>query len=177
VLLATAAVVAIAIGRPVFFRQKRPGLRGDPFTILKFRTMSDARDAGGRLLPDAQRLGRIGAFLRAASLDELPELLNVVAGDMSLVGPRPLLMHYLPKYSTFQARRHDVRPGITGWAQVNGRNALAWDDKFACDVWYVDHVSLALDLRILLQTVVSVVGRRGIRAEGHATMPEFTGTR
>ncbi len=163
------------LGRPAFFRQVRPGLHGQPFEMVKFRTMTDARGPDGALLPDADRLTPFGRFLRTTSLDELPELWNVLKGDMSLVGPRPLLMEYLPLYSPEQARRHEVRPGITGWAQVNGRNALGWDDKFKLDVWYVDHSSLWLDIRILWLTVKKVVVREGISAAGEATMPRFTG--
>ena len=163
------------LGSPVLFTQVRPGLRGKPFRMVKFRTMTDARDASGALLPDAQRLTDFGRFLRASSLDELPELWNVLRGEMSLVGPRPLLMQYLPLYSPEQARRHEVRPGITGWAQVNGRNAISWADKFALDVWYVDHRSLWLDVRILWMTVRKVVVRDGISAAGEATMPRFEG--
>lgn len=173
------AIVAIAVranlGSPVIFRQQRPGKHGRPFTLYKFRTMRDARDAQGALLPDARRLTRLGALLRATSLDELPELINVLRGEMSLVGPRPLLMEYLPLYSPEQRRRHDVRPGVTGWAQVNGRNALTWREKFALDVEYVDRVSLALDLRILLLTIVSVVRSEGISHHGHVTMQPFRG--
>jgi len=175
VLLATAAVVRVGLGGPVLFRQLRPGLRGRPFRLVKFRTMSDARDANGNLLPDAQRLGRLGRFLRASSLDELPELFNVVRGEMSLVGPRPLLPQYLARYDARQARRHDVRPGLTGWAQVNGRNALDWPARLELDVQYVEQVSLALDLRILAKTVLAVVRRDGISAPGEATMSEFRG--
>lgn len=163
------------LGSPVLFTQVRPGLHGKPFRMVKFRTMTDARDDSGALLPDAQRLTPFGRFLRASSLDELPELWNVLRGEMSLVGPRPLLMEYLPLYSSEQARRHEVRPGITGWAQVNGRNAISWADKFALDVWYVDHRSLWLDVRILWLTVRKVVVREGISAEGEATMAKFTG--
>ena len=159
----------------MLFRQQRPGRGGRPFTIFKLRTMSDRCGPDWKLLPDAERLTRVGRLLRAASLDELPELLNVVRGDMSLVGPRPLLMQYLGRYSPEQARRHEVLPGITGWAQVNGRNALSWDEKFQHDVWYVDHLSAALDLSILARTVWNVLARRGISASGHATMPEFMG--
>lgn len=162
-------------GRPVLFRQERPGRDGKPFLMFKFRTMTNAIDAEGRLLPDDQRLTRFGALMRSTSLDELPELLNVLRGELSLVGPRPLLMAYLPRYSPTQARRHEVLPGITGWAQVNGRNAIAWDRKFELDVEYVDRVSFLLDLRILLMTVKKVFVRSGIAAEGHATMPEFLG--
>jgi lipopolysaccharide/colanic/teichoic acid biosynthesis glycosyltransferase len=163
------------LGSPVFFTQLRPGLHGKPFRIVKFRTMADTRDASGALLPDAQRLTAFGSFLRATSLDELPELWNVFRGDMSLVGPRPLLIEYLPLYSSEQARRHEVRPGITGWAQVNGRNAISWADKLALDVWYVDHCSLWLDARILSQTVHKVLVRDGISAIGEATMSKFEG--
>lgn len=163
------------LGTPVLFRQQRPGLDGRPFTLLKFRTMRDAVGPDGAPLSDAARLTPFGQRLRSSSLDELPELWNVVRGDMSLVGPRPLLMQYLPLYSASQARRHSVRPGLTGWAQVNGRNALSWDAKFCLDVWYVDHVSLRLDLSILWRTVTSVVRREGISAAGEATMPPFQG--
>lgn len=163
------------LGGPVFFRQARPGLHGKPFGMVKFRTMTDARDAHGALLPDAGRLTPFGKFLRASSLDELPELWNVLKGDMSLVGPRPLLMEYLPLYSPEQARRHEVRPGITGWAQVNGRNALGWEEKFALDVWYVDNRSLWLDIKILWMTVRKVLVREGISADGEATMSKFAG--
>ena len=164
------------LGSPVLFIQVRPGLHGQPFRMVKFRTMKDARDASGALLPDAQRLTPFGRFLRASSLDELPELWNVLKGEMSLVGPRPLLMEYLPLYTPEQARRHEVRPGITGWAQVNGRNAISWADKFALDVWYVDHRSLWLDVKILLRTVRKVLVRDGISAPNDATMPKFEGT-
>lgn len=169
-------LVLIFLGRPVFFKQCRPGFRGEPFALLKFRSMTGAVDKTGSRLPDGQRLTRFGRFLRATSLDELPELWNVLKGDMSLVGPRPLLMEYLPLYSTEQARRHDVRPGITGWAQVNGRNALSWEDKFKLDVWYVDNQSLWLDLKILMLTAVKVARREGIRGAGEATMSRFTGS-
>ena len=174
--LAVAALVRVRLGAPVLYRQLRPGLGGLPFTILKFRSMSDARGPGGELLTDAARLGAFGRWLRATSLDELPELWNVLKGDMSLVGPRPLLVEYLPLYSARQARRHEVRPGITGWAQVNGRNALTWETKFEMDVWYVENSSFALDLRILWRTLVAVIRREGISAAGEATMPRFTGT-
>ncbi len=174
-LLLVAALVRLRLGAPVFFRQQRPGLYGRPFTMLKFRTMTDARDEAGRLLPDDQRLTPFGRFLRSSSLDELPELINVLRGEMSLVGPRPLLMEYLDRYTPEQMRRHDVRPGITGWAQVNGRNAISWDEKFALDVWYVDHQSFWLDLRILVLTVWRVVRREGISQQGSATMTEFCG--
>jgi lipopolysaccharide/colanic/teichoic acid biosynthesis glycosyltransferase len=169
--------VRVALGTPVLFRQVRPGRHGRLFKLAKFRTMTDERDASGGLLPDASRLTPFGRWLRATSLDELPSLWNVLKGDMSLVGPRPLLVEYLPLYSSEQARRHDVRPGITGWAQVNGRNALTWEQKFELDVWYVDHRSFWLDLRILLMTVRKVFVREGISARGEATMPRFTGTR
>ena len=165
------------LGHPAFFRQVRPGLHGQPFEMVKFRSMTDARGPDGALLPDAERLTPFGRFLRASSLDELPGLWNVLKGDMSLVGPRPLLMEYLPLYSPEQARRHEVRPGITGWAQVNGRNALGWDDKFKLDVWYVDHRSLWLDIKILWLTVKKVLVRDGISAAGEATMPRFTGSK
>ena len=176
-LLAVIAVaVAYRLGRPVLFRQIRPGLRGRPFEMVKFRTMLDAKDAYGKSLPDDQRLTTFGVWLRSTSLDELPELWNVLRGDMSLVGPRPLLMEYLPLYTSDQARRHDVRPGVTGWAQVNGRNALSWDEKFKLDVWYVDHQSFWLDMKILMLTVKKVFVREGISATGEATMPKFTGS-
>lgn len=165
------------LGSPALFRQVRPGLHGRPFMMVKFRTMTDERGADGELLPDARRLTAFGRFLRASSLDELPELWNVLRGEMSLVGPRPLLMEYLPLYSPEQARRHEVRPGITGWAQVNGRNAVSWDERFRLDVWYVDHRSLWLDLRILWLTVRKVIVREGISAQGEATMPRFTGNK
>ncbi len=170
-----ALLVAWNLGRPVIFRQERPGRGAQAFTILKFRTMNDQRDAHGRPLPDETRLTRFGQLLRASSLDELPELWNVARGDMSLVGPRPLLVKYLPLYTSTQARRHEVRPGLTGWAQVNGRNQPGWHDRLAMDVWYVDHVTLRGDLRILSRTLAEVLRRRGISAEGHATAPEFTG--
>lgn len=164
------------LGSPVLFRQIRPGLRGRPFEMVKFRTMRDAVDANGQPLPDDQRLTPFGSWLRSTSLDELPELWNVLKGEMSLVGPRPLLMEYLPLYTPEQARRHEVRPGVTGWAQINGRNALSWDEKFRLDVWYVDHQSLWLDLKILMLTVRKVFVREGISAAGEATMPRFTGS-
>ncbi len=163
------------LGSPVLFRQIRPGFQGRPFTMVKFRTMTNERGADGALLPDAQRLTPFGCFLRASSLDELPELWNVLRGDMSLVGPRPLLMEYLPLYTAEEARRHEVRPGVTGWAQVNGRNAISWEDKFALDVWYVDNRSMWLDVRILWLTVRKVLVRDGISAPGDATMPKFEG--
>lgn len=166
-------LVRAKLGSPVLFRQVRPGLHGKPFTIYKFRTMTDARDADGRLLPDARRLIRLGRFLRATSIDELPELWNVLKGDMSLVGPRPLLMRYLDRYTPEQALRHEVRPGLTGWAQVNGRNDISWEDKFTLDVWYVDNQSLWLDIKIILMTIGKVLSREGISQAGEATMPEF----
>jgi sugar transferase EpsL len=176
VLLLIGLLVAVRLGRPILFRQVRPGLHGKPFTIYKFRTMTNARDADGHLLPDAERLTPFGRFLRSTSLDELPELFNVLKGDMSLVGPRPLLMEYLDRYTPEQARRHHVRPGITGWAQINGRNAIAWEEKFALDVWYVDHISLGLDLRILALTVWKVLRREGINQQGEATVSYFQGS-
>ncbi len=174
-LLLLTVLVRRKLGRPAFFRQVRPGLAGKPFEMVKFRSMTDARGPDGALLPDAVRLTPFGHFLRASSLDELPGLWNVLKGDMSLVGPRPLLVEYLPLYSPTQARRHEVRPGITGWAQVNGRNALSWDEKFALDVWYVEHQSLWLDIKILFLTVRKVLVRDAISAAGDATMPRFTG--
>ena len=176
VLAVLGLLVRWRLGSPAFFRQRRPGFQGRSFTLLKFRTMTDARDGEGRLLRDEGRLTRFGRFLRRTSLDELPELMNVLKGDMHLVGPRPLLVEYLERYTVEQARRHEVKPGITGWAQVNGRNALRWEGKFEFDVWYVDHVSLWLDLKILAMTVWQVVTGKGISAEGHATMPLFEGT-
>ena len=173
---AVALLVRARLGTPVLFRQTRPGLGAKPFELVKFRSMTDARDGSGRLLPDAQRLPAFGVWLRASSLDELPTLLNVIKGDMSLVGPRPLLSQYLTRYSPQQARRLEVRPGITGWAQINGRNACSWDEKFGYDIHYVDHLSLALDLRILASTVWKVLRREGINAPGEATMPEFMGS-
>lgn len=174
-LLLIALLVAVNLGQPVLFRQVRPGRNGKLFTILKFRTMRAADDAEGRPLPDEKRLTRFGKLLRSSSLDELPELMNVLLGDMSLVGPRPLIIAYLERYTPEQARRHELRPGITGLAQVSGRNTLAWDERFKLDVQYVDSVSLALDLKILWLTFVAVLRRDGISAEGHATMPEFRG--
>lgn len=173
VLLAGVITVRVTLGRPVLFRQVRPGLDSRLFTLLKLRTMREAADAKGASLPDAERLGRAGMVLRSTSIDELPTLINVIRGDMSLVGPRPLFADYLPLYSAEQLRRHEVRPGITGWAQVDGRNSLSWEEKFARDVWYVDHVSLRLDVRILLSTVATVLRRDGIAAEGHVTAPRF----
>ncbi len=174
-LLVLAVLVRIYLGAPVIFRQRRPGYRGEIFTLYKFRSMRDATDSNGKPLPDSERLTRLGRFLRALSLDELPELWNVLKGELSLVGPRPLLIEYLPLYSAEQARRHDVLPGITGWAQVNGRNTLSWQDKFRLDVWYVDHWSLWLDIRILALTFLKVICREGISAAGTATAPLFTG--
>jgi lipopolysaccharide/colanic/teichoic acid biosynthesis glycosyltransferase len=168
-------VVHFRLGNPVLFRQLRPGLHGRPFEMVKFRTMRNACDGEGNLLPDAERMTRVGEWLRATSFDELPELWNVIKGDMSLVGPRPLLMEYLPLYSPEQARRHDMRPGITGWAQVNGRNNLSWEEKFRLDVWYVDHQTLLLDLKIIWLTLRKVLLREGINAQGEVTMPKFTG--
>ncbi len=175
-MLLIAILVRVGLGSPVLFRQQRPGLHGKPFTLYKFRTMTDARDAQGNLLPDEQRLTRLGRFLRSTSLDELPELWNVLKGDMSLVGPRPLLMEYLPLYTPEQFRRHGVRPGVTGWAQIRGRNTLTWEERFALDVWYVDHVSLGLDLKILALTLWKVLTREGISHPGSDTMPKFTGS-
>ncbi|MEA9417322.1 sugar transferase [Aeromonas caviae] len=163
------------LGSPVFFRQTRPGLKGRPFEMVKFRTMKDAVDVHGNILPDAERMTPFGNKLRSSSLDELPELWNVLKGDMSLVGPRPLLMKYLPLYSKEQARRHEVRPGVTGWAQINGRNAISWEDKFNLDVWYVDNRSFWLDIKILILTVKKVLIKDGISASDHVTMPEFDG--
>lgn len=175
VLLLLVVLVWLAHGWPVLFTQTRPGYRGKPFKLFKFRTMLERRDESGALLPDAERLTAFGRFLRATSLDELPEFFNVLKGDMSLVGPRPLLMQYLARYSPEQARRHDVLPGITGWAQVNGRNALTWEAKFALDVWYVDHWSFWLDIKILWLTLIKWLRREGISQPGHATAEEFMG--
>ena len=177
VLLIVAFLVRVMLGSPVLFRQTRPWRNARPFELIKFRTMTDEKDAKGELLPDSQRLSAFGRMLRATSLDELPELWNVLKGDMSLVGPRPLLMEYLPLYSREQARRHDVRPGLTGWAQVNGRNALSWEDKFALDVWYVDNQSFWLDVKILLMTIMKVVKRDGVSQSGHVTMEPFRGSK
>ncbi len=176
-LLLTALGVWFFLGSPVFFTQVRPGLNGQPFRLYKFRSMLDLYDADGCAIPDQHRLTSFGWLMRSLSLDELPQLLNVLRGDMSLVGPRPLLVEYLPLYSPDQARRHEVRPGITGWAQVNGRNAISWEDKFALDVWYVDHRSMWLDIKILWLTVRKVMVRAGISAAGEATMSKFTGSR
>ncbi len=168
-------LIYFSMGRPIFFRQVRPGLNGKPFVIYKFRTMHDLRDIDENLLPDEKRLTTIGKLLRKFSIDELPELFNVLKGDMSLVGPRPLLTEYLDRYNIEQARRHEVKPGMTGWAQVNGRNAISWEEKFKYDVWYVDNWSILLDFKILLLTIVKVLKFEGINARGHATMPEFKG--
>ena len=169
-----AVMVRVKLGTPILFRQLRPGQHGKPFTILKFRTMTDERDLQGNLPSDSVRLTSFGRFLRSTSLDELPELLNVLKGEMSLVGPRPLLMHYLDYYTPEQMRRHDTKPGITGWAQVNGRNELTWEEKFALDVWYIDHQSLWLDIKIIALTLLSVINREGINQPGHATAQEFS---
>jgi len=168
-------LIRAKLGSPVLFKQQRPGLRGEPFYLYKFRTMADERDLHGNLLPDEDRLTSVGRMLRKTSLDELPQLINVLQGNLSLVGPRPLLMQYLERYSSFHARRHEVRPGITGWAQVNGRNAISWDEKFALDVWYVDNRSFWLDLKILGMTFLKVIQSEGISQRGHVTMPEFLG--
>lgn len=168
-------LVKFKLGTPVLFKQVRPGLNGNPFMIYKFRSMSEKRDREGELLPDDQRMTSFGNFLRRSSLDELPELVNVVKGEMSLVGPRPLLMEYLEYYTTEQSRRHEVKPGLTGWAQVNGRNAITWEDKFKFDLWYVDNLSFSLDLRILWLTLVKVIRREGINQRGHATAERFKG--
>jgi lipopolysaccharide/colanic/teichoic acid biosynthesis glycosyltransferase len=175
-MVAIAIVIRLFMGSPVFFRQQRPGLHGVPFQMVKFRTMRDLAGADGHQRPDADRLTWLGRFLRSTSLDELPELWNVLRGDMSLVGPRPLLMEYLPLYTPHEARRHEARPGITGWAQISGRNAISWDERFALDVWYVDHQSLWLDLRILATTLIRVAQREGTSQQGHATMPRFRGS-
>jgi lipopolysaccharide/colanic/teichoic acid biosynthesis glycosyltransferase len=176
ILLPSMLGVRVTMGSPVLFKQERPGYKGRPFQVVKLRTMSDERDSEGRPLPDARRLSWLGRLLRATSIDELPQLWNVFRGDLSLVGPRPLLMQYLARYTPEQARRHEVMPGITGWAQVNGRNALSWGEKFEHDVWYVDHWSLGLDAKILVRTLWQTLARKGISNRGHATMPEFMGT-
>jgi lipopolysaccharide/colanic/teichoic acid biosynthesis glycosyltransferase len=176
VLLVLSLFIALKLGRPVLFIQKRPGLNANPFNLLKFRSMTGEKDEKGELLPDEKRLTKFGSFIRSASLDELPSLLSVLKGDMSLVGPRPLLMEYLPLYNERQQKRHQVRPGITGWAQVNGRNALSWEEKFEHDVWYVENQSLLLDIKILFMTLHKVFKRDGINQEGQATMTKFTGT-
>jgi sugar transferase EpsL len=174
-LLLLFVLVRLLLGSPAIFKQQRPGLHGRPFMIYKFRTMKDTRDSSGELLTDGERMTRFGYFLRNTSLDELPELFNVLKGDLSFVGPRPLLMEYLPRYSPEQTRRHDVKPGITGWAQVNGRNAISWDDKFKLDIWYVDNRSFWLDCKILWLTLVKVLKREGITQQGHVTMEKFKG--
>lgn len=177
VLVVLSLLVRLNLGSPVLFCQQRPGLRGRPFLLYKFRTMANAHDSHGNMLPDKQRLTGFGRFLRSTSLDELPELFNVLKGDMSLVGPRPLLMQYLQRYSPEQARRHEVKPGITGWAQVNGRNAITWEEKFQLDVWYVDNWSLWLDIKIIFLTIWKIFSREGINQAGQATMEEFMGNR
>jgi lipopolysaccharide/colanic/teichoic acid biosynthesis glycosyltransferase len=176
VLLVIAGSIAVLLGRPVLFRQQRAGTKGEPFTLLKFRTMRDDCDGSGEPLPDSERLPPFGQFLRSSSLDELPNLWNVLRGEMSIVGPRPLLVEYLGQYTTEQMRRHDIRSGITGWAQVNGRNCQGWEERFQLDVWYVDNCSLGLDIRILALTLKTVARRDGVRAVGHATMPAFKGS-
>jgi sugar transferase EpsL len=176
-ILVLVVFVRIKLGSPVIFTQQRPGLLSKPFYVYKFRTMTDKKDDDGNLLPDKDRMTLFGRLLRATSLDELPQLLNVIKGDLSLVGPRPLLMEYLPLYNTQQARRHEVRPGITGWAQVNGRNAISWEEKFKLDIWYVDHQSFWLDVKIILLTIKKVFFKDGINADGEVTMPKFTGTK
>ncbi len=177
VLIVLALLVRLLLGAPVLFRQSRPGLHGKPFELYKFRTMTDERDVAGHLLPDEKRLTHLGKFLRNTSMDELPELFNVFKGEMSIVGPRPLLMEYLPLYDARQARRHEVKPGITGWAQVNGRNAISWEEKFQLDVWYVDHWSFWLDIRIIGLTIWKIMKREGINQPGRVTMEEFRGSR
>jgi lipopolysaccharide/colanic/teichoic acid biosynthesis glycosyltransferase len=176
IIIALGCLIRLRLGKPVLFRQTRIGHGEKPFTFLKFRTMTDARDSRGILLPDEQRLTALGRFLRGSSLDELPQMWNVLRGEMSFVGPRPLLPEYLPRYNAHQRRRHAVKPGITGWVQVNGRNTLTWEEKFDLDVWYVDHYDLWLDIKILFLTLLRVLQRDGINQQGHATMPEFTGT-
>jgi len=177
VIMVVAVLIRLKLGSPILFTQDRPGLNGNVFKMMKFRTMLDAKDKQGNLLPDDERMTPFGAFLRSTSLDELPGLFNVLKGDMSLVGPRPLLVQYLPLYSNEQARRHNVRPGITGWAQVNGRNAISWEQKFKLDVWYVDNQSFLLDIKILLLTVKKVFVREGISADGHVTIEPFKGSK
>lgn len=177
VIMVVAVLIRLKLGSPILFTQDRPGLNGNVFKMMKFRTMLDAKDKQGNLLPDDERMTPFGAFLRSTSLDELPGLFNVLKGDMSLVGPRPLLVQYLPLYSSEQARRHNVRPGITGWAQVNGRNAISWEQKFKLDVWYVDNQSFLLDIKILLLTVKKVFVREGISADGHVTIEPFKGSK
>lgn len=175
-LLSLVLIIRKKLGTPVFYTQLRPGLKGRPFKLVKFRTMTDGRNADGTLLPDADRITRLGSILRSTSVDELPELINIMRGEMSLVGPRPLLIRYLPRYTAGQARRHEVKPGLTGWAQVNGRNALSWEEKFKLDVWYVDNWNLWLDLRIIHMTIVKVLRREGISQDGEATVSEFMGS-
>lgn len=175
IMLFVALLVRLKLGSPVLFRQQRPGLNGQPFMILKFRTMTDARDSHGQLLPDEERMTAFGSFLRRSSLDELPELINILRGEMSLIGPRPLLMSYLTRYSPEQMRRHEVRPGLTGWAQINGRNAVDWQKRLSLDTWYVDQLSFSLDLKILVRTIWTVLKRDGINQPGHVTMEEFMG--
>lgn len=175
IIILISLLVRCTMGSPVLFRQTRAGLQSQPFEMVKFRTMRDAVDAQGKPLPDAERMTRLGRFLRKTSIDELPQLLNVVKGEMSLVGPRPLLMEYLPFYSSEQSRRHEVRPGVSGWAQINGRNAISWDEKFVLDVWYVDNHNIWLDLKIIWLTIRKVINHEGISATGEATMPKFTG--
>ncbi|HEX2697142.1 MAG TPA: sugar transferase [Anaerolineales bacterium] len=177
ILFLLAILIRIFLGSPILFHQRRPGFKGRPFTVYKFRTMTDVRDTNGNLLPDSERLTRLGRFLRSLSLDELPELFNILRGDMSFVGPRPLLMEYLPRYSWEQMRRHDVHPGLTGWAQVNGRNALDWPARFALDVWYVDHWSFWLDMKILFLSLWKVITREGINQPGQATAEPFNGNK
>lgn len=176
ILLIIALMVRFKLGSPVIFTQQRPGINGEPFFMYKFRTMTDAKDADGNLLPDDKRLPKFGKILRSTSLDELPELICVLKGDMSLVGPRPLMMKYLPRYTPDQARRHEVKPGITGWAQVNGRNAISWEERFDLDVWYVDNWNIWVDIKIIFKTIMSVFQREGITQQGHVTMEEFMGT-
>jgi lipopolysaccharide/colanic/teichoic acid biosynthesis glycosyltransferase len=173
VLIMSAIIIRVKLGSPIFFRQQRPGLHGKGFLFYKFRTMTDQRDAAGQLLPDEKRLPAFGRFLRSTSIDELPELFNVLKGDMSIVGPRPLMMKYLDRYTPEQARRHDVKPGITGWAQINGRNAVSWEDRFNLDVWYVDNWSIRLDVKIILKSIWMVITREGITQQGRATVDEF----
>jgi len=172
-----AVIIRLTMGKPIFFRQIRPGFQGKAFTIYKFRTMLNAYDKNGNLLPDKERLTRFGKFLRSTSLDELPELFNILKGEMSIVGPRPLLMQYLERYSPEQARRNEVRPGLTGWAQINGRNAITWEEKFRLDVWYVDNQSFRIDMKIIFMTIVKVLKREGINQPGQATMEEFMGNK
>ncbi|MBU6942448.1 sugar transferase [Staphylococcus simulans] len=176
ILVGASVAIAKSMGRPVLFKQQRPGLNGEPFYIYKFRTMTDARDDQGELLPDEQRMTKVGSFIRKTSIDELPQLINVIKGDLSLVGPRPLLMEYLPLYSQEQKKRHLVKPGITGWAQVNGRNAISWEAKFKLDVWYVENQSFKLDMYILYKTFINVLNRKDVSAKDHVTMEKFRGS-